>query len=280
MPKLLLCTDLDRTLLPNGRQPESPNARKRFAHLMQGPEFTLAYVSGRHLALIEQAIETYRLPMPDFAIADVGSTIYQHVQGQQQEPWQKWQAWEAEIAGDWQDLTSSELHSLLADITGLQLQAPERQNTHKLSYNILLRSDHHSIITEIDARLKKQHIDANLIWSVDELQNIGLLDILPASANKRHAIMFLMKQYGFDIQDTLFAGDSGNDLDVLLSPIPSVLVANADDEVRATVSDTSPEKLYIAQGDFLAMNGNYSAGILEGIAHYHPEFTPLIERLS
>jgi hypothetical protein len=29
--------------------------------------------------------------------------------------------------------------------------------------------------------------------------------------------------------------------------------------------------LYLAQGGFLGMNGNYSAGILEGIAHYHPE---------
>ena len=28
---LLLCTDLDRTLLPNGEQPESPPARALFA---------------------------------------------------------------------------------------------------------------------------------------------------------------------------------------------------------------------------------------------------------
>ena len=30
---LLLCTDLDRTLLPNGEQPESPQARTLFARL-------------------------------------------------------------------------------------------------------------------------------------------------------------------------------------------------------------------------------------------------------
>jgi hypothetical protein len=29
--------------------------------------------------------------------------------------------------------------------------------------------------------------------------------------------------------------------------------------------------LYFAEGDFLDMNGNYSAGILEGVAHYMPE---------
>ena len=31
--RLLLCTDLDRTLIPNGPQPESPGARAHFATL-------------------------------------------------------------------------------------------------------------------------------------------------------------------------------------------------------------------------------------------------------
>jgi hypothetical protein len=29
------------------------------------------------------------------------------------------------------------------------------------------------------------------------------------------------------------------------------------------------EHLYLARGGFLGMNGNYSAGILEGIGHFH-----------
>jgi len=55
-----------------------------------------------------------------------------------------------------------------------------------------------------------------------------------------------------------------------------VLVANAHPEVIREAETSSrlhktAEYLYIAKGDFLGMNGNYSAGILEGIAHYHPE---------
>jgi len=271
--KLLLCTDLDRTLIPNGEQPESKNARARFTQLMQHPEVTLAYVSGRHLALIEEAIKTFELPIPDFAIADVGSTIYQHAE----EGWKRWQKWDEEIVSDWQGHAAYKLHSLLTDIPDLQLQEQEKQNTHKLSYYLPLQADQKSIITEIDRRLTERGIKANLIWSIDELQNIGLLDILPASANKQHAITFLIEQCDFDMQQTLFAGDSGNDLDVLLSPVPSVLVANADKEVRAAGATASSDNLDIAQGGFLAMNGNYSSGILEGIAHYHPEYLPLIE---
>ncbi|MGD9356547.1 MAG: HAD family hydrolase, partial [Chromatiales bacterium] len=66
--KLLVCTDLDRTLIPNGPQSESPGAREHFAHLAGRPEVTLAYVSGRHRALVEKAMTNYCLPTPDFVI--------------------------------------------------------------------------------------------------------------------------------------------------------------------------------------------------------------------
>ena len=42
---LLICTDLDRTLLPNGTAPESPSARGRFATVASHPEVALAYVT-------------------------------------------------------------------------------------------------------------------------------------------------------------------------------------------------------------------------------------------
>ena len=276
MNRLLLCTDLDRTLIPNGHQPESPHARDLFSRLMQNSGIKLAYVSGRHLALIEQAMDEYRLPTPDFIIADVGSTIYR----QEQNQWHQWQAWDDEIAGDWQGRSHESLRKLLTTYPDLQLQETEKQNAHKLSYYLPLHLNHLGVISDIQSCLEHENIQANLIWSIDELQNIGLLDILPASANKLHAINFLMQQEKFDPKHTVFAGDSGNDLDVLLSPVQSVLVANADPEVRTAVKSASPDNLFIAKGDFLNMNGNYSAGILEGIAHYRPELLPVMEGLQ
>lgn len=276
MSSLLLCTDLDRTLIPNGNQPESPGARDLFSHLMEIDGVKLAYVSGRHRALIEQAMQEYHLPMPDFAIADVGSTIYRIIEGE----WHHWQQWNDEIAGDWNGMSAEALHGLLSDIALLQLQEQEKQNRHKLSYYLPLGHNHQTVMAEMEQRLQARKIRANLIWSVDEAKNIGLLDILPASANKLHAIRFLMQHEGYDNKQTVFAGDSGNDLDVLLSPVQSVLVANADDEVRAAVKTASPENLYVASGGFLNMNGCYSAGILEGIAHFRPEFVPLMESLQ
>ena len=59
--RLLLCTDLDRTLLPNGEQPESPQARTLFARLAARPGVTLVYVTGRHRALVQAALDEYLL---------------------------------------------------------------------------------------------------------------------------------------------------------------------------------------------------------------------------
>lgn len=266
MRRFLLCTDLDRTLIPNGAQPESPQAMPLFRRLAARAEVALAYVSGRHRALVEQAIAEYALPQPDFAIADVGATIYRIGPS----GWQQWDAWDAQIAPDWHGLAHDELRRLLEVFPALRLQEAEKQNRHKLSFYVALETDAPELLGAMEARLKQADIRANLIWSVDEAAAVGLLDVLPASANKLHAIAFLMRHEGYGHENTVFAGDSGNDLDVLKSGIQAVLVANADAETRRLATDGAG-CLYIARGGYLGMNGNYSAGILEGLAHYLPQ---------
>lgn len=267
MKKYLLCTDLDRTLIPNGSQPESAGAMPLFKQLVQRIDLTLVYVTGRHKSLIQDAIADFNLPQPDYAIADVGTTIYQV----DASAWHPWTAWDAEIAPDWRGLGSDDIYHLLSSMPALKLQEKEKQNRHKLSFYVPLEIQTEKIICNINNILELNHIKTNLIWSVDEAAGTGLLDVLPASANKLHAIRFLMQQLNFTREHTLFAGDSGNDLDVLLSDIPSVLVANAHKDVKKQGNKAHKSKLYTAHGNFLGMNGNYSAGILEGVAHYWPE---------
>jgi sucrose-6F-phosphate phosphohydrolase len=273
LDRLLICTDLDRTLIPNGPEPESPDARRYFDALTARPETRLAYVSGRDRALLKKAIANYRLPVPDFLIGDVGTTIY--YVGEKQE-WQRQLSWEQEIARDWGEYDHNSLMELLQDLPDLRLQEHRKQNHYKLSYYVPLQSDRDALSAMIRHRLSSKNIKANLIWSNDEPHGIGLLDILPARASKYHAVEMLMQLNGFDYSNTVFCGDSGNDMEVLASDIPAVLVANSQPDVqqlsRKLADETGHgELLYIAHGGFLGMNGNYSAGILEGIAHYHPE---------
>ena len=269
---ILICTDLDRTLLPNGLQSESPDARERFARLAARPEISLAYVTGRHRELVLEAMKDYHLPMPHTVISDVGTTIYSIENGQ----WQTWDDWSREIAPDWNGLTSDNLHPLFKDMEELQLQEKEKQNSYKLSYYAAPDAPTNTLLNEIKERLQQHKIRASLIWSVDETVPVGLLDLLPANATKLHAIEFLMDKKDFLHQNTIFAGDSGNDIPVMVSSIQSVLVANAAESVRSQVIQQATESgtldtLYLPRGNFEGMNGNYSAGIMEGLVHYIPE---------
>lgn len=271
--RLLICTDLDRTLIPNGPESESEGVRRRFAGLCARSEVTLAYVTGRHRALVENAISNYSLPSPDYVIADVGTTIYRVGPGRH---WERQHAWDEQIAADWNGRSRADIKSLLVDVPSLRLQETAKQNDHKLSYYVPMHSDHNELAAAIQARLVAESVRARLIWSDDEPAGIGLLDVVPERASKLHAIEALMHTDGFALADTLFAGDSGNDLEVLASPIPSVLVANSQPQVQAAAQRLAQQHgtlgaLYIARGGFMGTNGNYAAGILEGIAHYHPE---------
>jgi len=267
LKRFLLCTDLDRTLIPNGPLPESTSAKELLQRLVNRSDVSLAFVTGRHRALVEQAIIDFDLPQPNYVIADVGTTIYQI----KENVWNHWQAWDAQIAPDWHGLAHEDLYRQLSVFPMLRLQEPQKQSRYKLSYYVPPETVTQGLIEDMDKRLKHAGIKANLICSLDEAGGLCLLDVLPASANKLHAIRFLMQEGGFRRETTVFAGDSGNDLDVLLSNIPSVLVANAVAEVKARVAEENIDTIYVAKGDYLGMNGNYRAGILEGVAHYFPE---------
>ncbi len=270
--QLLLCADLDRTVLPNGSQPESDGARGRFAALAARPEVTLVYVTGRDRRLVSKAIANYCLPRPDFVISDVGTTIYEV----NDDSWRLWREWQQEIAPDWAGLGQGDIRKLLLDVADLQLQEPAKQNLYKSSFYVPLYADTDTLAHAIRQRLEAGGARANLVWSIDEPRGVGLLDVLPASAGKKHAVLFLMQRNGHALDDTVFAGDSGNDLPVLASEIPAVLVANASPEVRdealaRAAACGHADALYIARGNFMNMNGNYTAGVLEGVVHYQPE---------
>jgi sucrose-6F-phosphate phosphohydrolase len=268
---LLLCTDLDRTLLPNGPQSESPRARERLARLVSHPEVTLAYVSGRHRELVLEAMEQWDLPTPDWVIGDVGTTLWR-VAG---DDWRPDEAWAQAIGEDWAGRSRQDLQARLEGFPGLDLQPEEKQNRHKLSYFLPGDADTEMLALRLRERLEAAGVRARLVFSIDETTDQGLLDVLPERASKRHAIEALMERLGLGMTNTVFCGDSGNDLEVLTSPIPAVLVANATDAVRdrarrlAADADTT-DRLYCARGGFLDMNGHYAAGMLEGIAHFHP----------
>lgn len=271
-PKLLLCTDLDRTLLPNGPEPESQAARPLFRRLCDVPEVTLVYVSGRDKGLILESIDHFNLPYPDYAITDVGSIIYEV----KNKEWKVCEEWTEEIASSWGTYDTKEIHQLLKPVSQLKLQELSKQNTYKLSYYLSLDISHTEITEKIKNLLQELNIDSNIIFSIDTVKATGLIDILPAKANKLTAILWLANRLHMKEENIIFAGDSGNDIDVISSSISSIIVANATADFKSlalssTQTMNTKDKIYIASGRLTGMNGNYAAGILEGLCHYLPE---------
>ncbi|MGD8962432.1 MAG: HAD-IIB family hydrolase [Desulfobacterales bacterium] len=279
LQKILMCSDLDRTLIPNGYQEESVHARPAFRMMAENANIYLAYVSGRNKQLILDAIEEFYLPEPDYAIGDVGTTLYRISNGS----WTLSDEWSDEIGQDWKGLDREELAEYFENMQDLRIQEPEKQSPYKLSFYTEPNVDHQHLKEDLHVVLAEKGIHTNIIWSVDEISTTGLLDIIPARANKLNAIRFLMKQEQFFEGNTIFAGDSGNDLDVLTSSLQAILVKNAMDEVRREAVKSISAKqmrhrLYLPRGNFLGMNGNYAAGVLEGLAHFFPESEQLIAK--
>ena len=130
---LLLCTDLDRTLIPNGSAPESKGARRRFATLASRPEVCLVYVTGRDRDLVERAIREYALPRPSFVIGDVGTTIYSTKGGD----WRVWQSWRSSLAHEWDDGARDTLIGLATGVGALRPQEAAKQGEFKISFYII-----------------------------------------------------------------------------------------------------------------------------------------------
>jgi len=272
----LLCTDLDRTLLPNGEALESPMARDALGHLVAHAPLALAYVSGRSLALVLEAIEEYALPVPDVIAADVGSSVH-HRSGN---GWRADRDWETRVADHWQGERQERIGEILASVDGLVPQDGIHQMPFKRSYVVEPGAERGHLEQAVRAPLEADGIRAALMFSHDPVAGLELLDVLPAGGTKLHAVRHVRDALGVDHAATLFSGDSGNDLDVLISDVPAVLVANGDEQTRRAALEGArrsdrESSLYLAgagveAGLFGALNGNYAGGIVEGLLHFHP----------
>mgnify|MGYP000671848026 CR=1 FL=1 len=119
---------------------------------------------------------------------------------------------------------------------------------------------------ELTERLARGGLQAGLLFSHDPLSDEILLDLVSPLATKRGAVAHLAEALSLEEHEVLFAGDSGNDMDALLSDFPAVLVGNADAETRRQVlagvrAGGRADRLHQARAP-------YAAGILEGLEHF------------
>ncbi|MCF7861350.1 HAD-IIB family hydrolase [Candidatus Woesearchaeota archaeon] len=254
----IIATDLDRTLLPNGKQPYD-NSMYLFRKFIESHKPMLIFVTGRNLKEVKSAIVKYDTPIPDYIVAEVGTKIYKKLREDK-----NWPEYITNITKNW-DI--NKFKKSLMSIGSLRLQERSHQNALKLSYYLDDTSDSDRIMQLIKKIIKSISLDVEIIYSVDETNNLGLIDLLPKKATKLGALEYIRRQKKLTKKDIYYCGDSGNDILPLTNGYNAILVRNAINDVKKTVKAICQKKgyrLYIAKG-YKKLNGYYVSGILEGL---------------
>ncbi len=261
--KKLRASDMDGTVVPLDQKPERQNEIQEFNELISDhPQLALAYVTGRHLELGLEGVAKHNLPTPHIFVCDVGTTIYFRTN----DIWEKDLEYRGKLKNSWHDLNGRDIAALLTDIQDLEPQEDERQKEFKQSYYLPLTVNREHIVRLIKDRLLEKDIAVNVIYSIDTLKHVGLVDVLPVIAAKDYALRYLWNKLQINKEDIVYAGDSGNDLLAFVSGFNAIVVQNTGEDVKDFVRKQIVIK-NIGQHVFFA-NFKYVKGVIEGCFHF------------
>ncbi len=215
-----------------------------FLQTMQAQRKSVIFgiATGRRLDDALTTLKQYNIPQPDVLISGQGTEIHYAPN------LTKSAVWERHINHLW---NPPEVRDTLSELPGLKMQPKGYQSAFKISYYV----DHEvADVQEIRQALSRNEQAVNAVFSFGQF-----LDVLPVRASKGLALRWCAEQLGFPLENTLVAGVTGADADMLRGNTLGVVV---DNRHLAELSDlSSVENIYFAKTP-------YAAGILEAIDHY------------
>lgn len=233
-------SDLDQNLLGD------KSALKAFSELIRQNRKCISFgiATGRTLNSALQVIRRNKIPQPDVLITSLGTEIYYapNLIGDA--------AWTRHIDHLWDP---KNIHRILRELPGLRLQPRSERSKYKLSYYIdpEIAPDK----DEIRRLLHQNEQTANVVFSFGQF-----LDITPIRASKGLALRWFCEQWDIPLENTMTAGGSGADEDMMRGNTMAIVVANRHEEELSDLSDI--EKIYFAGQPF-------ASGIMEAIEHYN-----------
>jgi hydroxymethylpyrimidine pyrophosphatase-like HAD family hydrolase len=234
---ILLCTDLDGTVLGDA---EGEDLFRAWAASARAT-VRIAYVTGRNWPSVRGLIDEGRVPVPDFAVCDLGTHIVDlgdpdNRLGRRYEGLAD-PAWPADLIRQ------------IGAHEQTWLQGPEGQGRFKSSFFW-------------------NGQEQSLIWFRERLGRVPdwrlivtsgtYLDVVPTCFGKDNSARFLAESLGLDLSHVLVAGDSENDADMLGIGARAILPANA----RAAALEAA------ARGDHFLSRLPQGRGLLDGLRHF------------
>ncbi|MFH1357192.1 MAG: HAD-IIB family hydrolase [bacterium] len=238
--KRAIITDIDNTLIGDKASVQKLlSIIKRHRH-----ELGFGIATGRTIDATVKILIEWGIPIPDVMITGVGCEIYY---GSQLIPDK---AWSKHINYRW---NPNEVKRLMKKVKGLITQKASEQREFKLSYDVAKNNTHLISAKMIKAYLRRNNIHVNVIFSHGKH-----IDILPLRTSKGAALRYFALKWDLPFENLLVAGDSGNDVEMLIGDVKGVVVGNYSPEM---------EKLK-EEGNIYFAKGHYAAGIVEAINHF------------
>lgn len=242
--RMVLATDLDGTFL-GGSDPD----RDRLYDWLRAHAQTvgLVFVTGRDPAFIADLCGSGRVPWPSYVVGDVGTTIA-HVDATGDIT--PIAALEQDIAALWGD-RSTQVRRALEGVAGLRVQ--DTAFRYRVSYDMDPQTFDDRAIQVV------QDLGADVLISDNRF-----FDVLPRGISKGPSLLKLIDHLGVAQSRVLAAGDTLNDLSMLVAGTPAVAVGGAEDALLAALPDGAA---HIHRASAIG-----AAGILEAIAAFdlHP----------
>jgi len=259
---VLLATDLDGTLIPLAGDSEHHQALTLLTDLLKRHEMSLAFVTGRHFASVQNAIREHQLPLPDWILCDVGTSAYVRCADGKFRHVDRYAQTLHEITGG---VEQQSLLDLAATIPNLRLQEPEKKSTFKISFYASPECLD-EVVSQIDEQLIALNAPYQIISSIDPFTNDGLIDLLPTGVTKAFALEWLCRESALAQRSVIFAGDSGNDLAAFNAGYNTVIVGNAATSIVEQVQEAHRRAGWSNRLYHAAQQA--TSGVLEGVQHF------------
>lgn len=234
----VLVTDIDDTLVGD------EEALERLLAWRKGnaPRVAFGVATGRSFPRALEILAAWKVPLPDVLVTAVGTEI------RFASDLKPDRAWESHIRHGWR---RDEVVRALSSVAGLKKQPEANDGPYKASWDVV--PGRTVDLEAIRRLLHARGLAARLVFSQGKF-----LDVLPVRASKGLAVRFLALRLGLPLESFLVAGDSGNDLEMLVGDTMAVVVGNHKPELEEL---RGRDRVYFA-------SAHYAGGILEGIASY------------
>jgi sucrose-6-phosphatase len=234
---ILLCTDLDGTVLGDA---EGEELFRAWVASTRGT-VRIAYVTGRNWASVRGLIDERRVPVPDYAICDLGTHLVDLA-----DP-------ENRLGQRYEDLADPAWPADLIRQIGAHehtwLQGSEGQGRFKSSF--FWNGQEQSLVWFRERLGRVQD------WRLIVTSGV-YLDVVPTCFGKDNSVRFLADTLGIPLSRVLVAGDSENDADMIAIGARAILPSNARAAVLQAAAGCEHFRSELPQG----------RGLLDGLRHF------------